>query len=1011
MTPSPLPAPSDFFRTASTAVFGIVCVLTTAATAENTGGVLRLDGKTAYGAGHCKALDLRDAVTMEAWIKPGEFAGGSARIIDKDDNAYMLDTWPGYSLRMITGNVQTRFAAKLPQGKWSHVAGVYSRPQGVRKLYLNGREVASTGAKSMPPMAGNRYPLRIGNATRTPGCRFRGEMDRVTIYNRALKPAEIAALAADAEHKSRNLPGTVADWDFSKSVKGAYVSSDAAKLRLKPLVVRGGMASPETHIELTGRAQRPEGELTLWWRKPAPTWNDAMPIGNGRLGAMVFGGVRNERLQINEDTLWGGGPYDPSNPQSLKVLPEVRRLIFAGKRAEATRLAAQMLSKPLRQMPYQTVGSVYLKFAGHESAADYRRDLDLDSAVARVSYTSGGVKYKREIFSSAVDQVIVMRVTADKPGKVSFAAEFSSPQNASIKALRPGGLTLTGVGGDAQGVSGKVKFQARLRAMAEGGKTVADDGRVTVTGADSVTLIIAAATNYKNYKDLTADPVALAASRIAAASARPYAKIRSDHVADYRKLFRRVALDLGSSDAMKRPTDERILGFAKGDDPQLATLYFQFGRYLLISSSRPGCQPANLQGIWNPHMRPPWESKYTININQEMNYWPAEMCNLVECHEPQLRMIAELVENGSRTAKVNYGAGGWVCHHNIDHWRATGPIDGVGWGMWPTGGAWMCQHLWEHYLYGGDKVFLKKAYPVMKGAAMFFLDALVEHPARKWLVTCPSISPEHGGLRAGPTMDSQIIRDLFGNCIEAAKVLGGDEEFITRVRATRKRLAPMLIGKYGQLQEWIEDDDSPSNKHRHVSHLYGLHPSNQITRRGTPKLFAAARKSLEFRGDGGTGWSKAWKINFWARLEDGDHAYKMIEELITRSTYPSMLDRCPPFVIDANFGGASGIAEMLLQSHVATAVEGKVPETDSGMERELHVLAALPKAWPAGSVKGLRARGGFGVDIAWRDRKLTEAVIRSNLGRPCTVRYGEKLVRFETRKGRTYRLDGELRVK
>ena len=994
------------------AVFGIACVLATGGSAaEKTDAVLRLDGRVAYGAKHCKALDLQDAVTMEAWIKPGKFASGSARIIDKDDDEYMLDTWPGHSLRMIAGNEQVRFAAKLPQGRWSHVAGVYSRLEGVRKLYVNGKEVASNGGKSMPKMKRNRLPLRVGNGTRTPACRFNGEMDRVTIYNRALNSREIAALASDADHKSHKLSGTVADWDFAKPIKRVYAGSDPAKLRLAPIVVRGVMGSPDTSVELSGKAPGPKGELTLWWRKPAATWNDATPVGNGRLGAMVFGGVQTERLQLNEDTLWGAGPYDPSNPEALKVLPEVRKLIFAGKQAEATRLAARMMSKPLRQMPYQTVGSVYLKFAGHETAADYRRDLDLDSAVVRVSYTSGGVKYTREVLSSAVDQVVVMRLTADKPGKINFSAAFSSPQKATVKACAPDGLILTGIGGDANGVAGKVKFQSRLRVLTKGGETAADDEQVTVTAADSATLLISAATNYKNYKDLSADPVALARSCIAKAAARPYDKIRNDHLADYRKLFGRVVLDIGSSEAMKRPTDERILRFAEGDDPQLAMLYFQFGRYLLISSSRPGSQPANLQGIWNPHMRPPWESKYTININQEMNYWPAEMCNLAECHEPQLRMVTELVEGGSRTAKVNYGARGWVCHHNIDHWRATGPIDGTGWGMWPTGGAWMCQHLWEHYLYGGDVDFLRKVYPVMKGAATFFLDTLVEHPKRKWLVTCPSISPEHGGLRAGPTMDSQILRDLFGNCIEASKVLGGDEEFIRKLRAARKRLAPMLIGKHGQLQEWIEDDDSPSDKHRHVSHLYGLHPSNQITRRGTPKLFAAARKSLEFRGDGGTGWSKAWKINFWARLEDGDHAYKMIEELIARSTYPSMLDRCPPFVIDANFGGASGVTEMLLQSHITAPADGKAPETDSGMDREIHLLAALPKAWPTGSVKGLRARGGFGVDIAWKDGKLTEAAIRSNLGRACTVRYGQKVVRFNTSRGRTYRLDGELQIK
>jgi len=503
------------------ALFGILCVLATGTpAAEKNRAVLRLDGKTAYGAAHCKALDLQDAVTMEAWINPGKFASGSARIIDKDDDAYMLDTWPGHSLRMITGNVQTRFAAKLPQGEWSHVVGVYSRTEGVRKLYLNGREVASTGAKNMPKMKSNRFPLRVGNATRTRTCRFRGQMDRVTIYNRALKPDEIAALAADKDHKPHNLPGTVADWDFAKALKGVYVSSGPAKLKLAPIVARGGLGSPAGGVELSGQASPPKGELTLWWRKPAASWNDAAPVGNGRLGAMVFGGVQTERLQLNDDTLWGAGLYDPSNPESLKVLPVVRRLIFAGKRDEAAKVAAAMLSKPLRQMPYQTIGSVYLKFAGHEKASDYRRDLDLDSAVVRVSYDSDGVKYVREILSSAIDQVVVMRLTADKPGKISFSAEFSSPQQATVKAYGSDGLTLTGIGGEAQGVAGKIKFQTRLRILASGGKTSADNEQVTVTNADSATLLISAATNYKNYKDLTADPEALSLSHIAKASVR-----------------------------------------------------------------------------------------------------------------------------------------------------------------------------------------------------------------------------------------------------------------------------------------------------------------------------------------------------------------------------------------------------------------------------------------------------------------------------------------------------------
>jgi len=983
-------------------------------------GTLGLDGRTGYATPHHKLLDLTDAVTMEAWIKPGKFGDNSARIIDKDDDTYMLDTWPGYSLRMITGNVQTRFAAKLPIGKWTHVAGVYSRKDNIRRLYVNGKPVADTGGPGMPAMRRNKLPLRVGCSTRSAGHKFRGEMDRVTIYNRALTADEIAALAGERSHKSHNLPGTVADWDFARAEKGVYTSAAPGGLKLAvaadrpPRRANTTMARPTPAATLTGRAAGPAGRLTLWWRAPAPTWNDAMPVGNGRLGAMVFGGVRSERLQLNEDTLWGGGPYDPSSPDSLRVLPEVRRLIFEGKRAEAAQLARRMMARPLRQMPYQTVGDLLLSFDGHETAAGYRRELDLDSAVARVSYRCGGATFTREVFASEPDQVIAVRMTADRPGRISFSAALSTPQKATAEAVGADGLRMRGVGGEAQGIAGRVRFEARVKVLATGGSRATADGRLTVRGADEATLLIAAATSYRSYKDVGGDPAAIVAKHLAAASSKPFARLRGDHVADYRRLFRRMALDVGTTGAAARPTDERIRDFDVAADPQLAELYFQFGRYLMISSSRPGSQPANLQGIWNPHMRPPWESKYTININQQMNYWPAEQCNLAECHEPLLRMVCELPGPGGRTAKVNYGARGWVCHHNTDHWRATAPIDGVRWGMWPTGGAWLCQHLWEHFLFGGDTAYLRRVYPVMKGAAEFFLDTLVEHPTGKWLVTCPSSSPEHGGLRAGPTMDMQILRDLFGNCIEAARVLGVDEAFRGQLRAARGRLAPMRIGRHGQLQEWIEDDDNPKDRHRHVSHLYGLHPSNQVTRLATPKLFAAARRSLEFRGDGGTGWSKAWKINFWARLEDGDHAGKMLGELIARSTYPSLLDRCPPFVIDGNFGGTSGIAEMLLASHAAAPDVTKASREDRtgcGMDREIHLLPALPRAWPTGSVTGLRARGGFGVDVTWKRGRLAEATIRSTLGRRCRVRCGEKLARFDTRAGECYRLDAELRRK
>ena len=742
------------------------------------------------------------------------------------------------------------------------------------------------------------------------------------------------------------------------------------------------------------------GAARLWYNQPAGQWTDALPIGNGRLGAMIFGGVPEERIQFNEDTLWKGQPHDYVRTGARDHLAEIRQLLFDGKIKEAEDLTRKMfLSDPVRQKAYQPFGDLRLHFTGQGNVTHYHRELDLDSAIARTTYEADGVTCQREVFASYPDQAMVLRITANQAGRISFTLKMDSPQtNSQTKVTAPDTLTMTG-----QVEIGGLRFESQVRVAALGGTTSVQGDVITVSNADSVTLFLTAATSFKNFQDISADPDKRCASDLAKVSRRTYDAILADHLADYRGLFRRVSLDLGHTDRADLPTDERLKQVKSAGlegDLALAALDFQYGRYLLISSSRPGGQPANLQGIWNELLNPPWESKWTLNINCEMNYWPAEVANLGECTGPLFDMIDDLVISGGRTAKEQYGCRGWVVHHNTDLWRGTAPINNID-GVWPTGGAWLGYHLWEHYLFTGDRKFLARAYPDLKQASLFFVDYLAKDPKTGWLVSSPSFSPEEGTLCYGPTMDNQLIRALMNCTIEAANILNTDKKFATELAGVRDRLPPNQIGKYGQLQEWLDDIDKPDNNHRHLSPLWALYPGADIAP-ADPKVFAAAKVLLTWRGDGSTGWSYAWRIPLWARVGDGDFAHQQLTGLLQKRTLPNLFDLCGPFQIDGNFGAAAGIAELLLQSQWTEAVKGK------SEVRILDLLPALPKAWLAGSVNGLCARGGFEVDLAWDKGVLTRATIRSKLGNPGCVRYGDHKVELNTEAGRQYLFDGQL---
>jgi alpha-L-fucosidase 2 len=733
-----------------------------------------------------------------------------------------------------------------------------------------------------------------------------------------------------------------------------------------------------------------QASLTLWYLRPALLWTDGLPVGNGHMGAMIFGGAAHERIQFNEHTVWTGGPHDYSHKGASQSLARIRQLLWSGKQKEAEDLAMrEFMSEPLHQKAYQAFGDLLIETPGAESPTGYRRWLDLDTGIATTEFTAGGVQYRREVFASHPANAIVVHLTSSRP--VRFTASLKCAHANCRDGTRMSGQVEDSV----------IRFDARFEQRGQ-------------------TLILAGATNFKNYQDVSADPAQRNIATLAALRNKSYETLRAEHIRDHQALFRRVSLDLGSSPAAKLPTDERIAAFAAGDDPALVALLFQYGRYLMIGSSRPGGQPANLQGIWNDSNQPAWDSKYTDNINTEMNYWPVEETNLSECHLPLFDALKDLAQSGAVTAREHYNAGGWVVHHNFDLWRGTAPINASNHGIWQTGGAWLSTHLWEHYLFTGDKDFLRAtAYPLMKGAAQFFVDALVKDPKSGFLYTGPSNSPEQGGLVMGPTMDREIVRTLFGETIAAAKALNVDAELRDRLAAMRGQIAPLEIGRHGQLQEWMEDTDDPGNQHRHVSHLWAVYPGSEITPFGTPDLFKAAQQSLVFRGDAATGWSMGWKLNLWARFGDGEHAYTIMRNLITPASdgkppkagvFKNLFDAHPPFQIDGNFGATAGIAEMLLQSDDPYGTPTSLTAVQSGEAGYLNLLPSLPSALANGTVSGLVARGGFQVALDWRNGKLVRATIAARQSKPLKVRYGGKEIEIQAKAGQTYVLGPDLKA-